>query len=436
MAAAKQVVRLAAGLALCAGSAAHAAPRPDFDRGADAGAVLEQLRAVEPPSVGGTESASGGGDVWITIGKSDLVGPAGAGTALGAPAASSKRAALYKVPADRLAELSHLMHEKFGRCGGFFAYETREEAEADLFAPPASKGGPYTLDQEAVVRPAAAAVKEGELRSTIETLAAFETRYYQSDTGVQASAWIQERWRALSATLPRASVAAVPHGWKQSSVVLTIPGSEKPDEIVVLGGHLDSISGWGFLRGRSPGADDNASGIAVLTEAIRVLAQAGFAPKRTVQFMGYSAEEVGLRGSKEIASRYAQQGKKVVGVIQFDMTNFKGSGDGIWLLEDNVDPELTAFLGKLVDAYAGVPWATTRCGYGCSDHASWTRSGFPASAAFESTFDGMNHSIHSERDTLANAGGNAAHSVPFARLAAAFAAELAKSAGTPSAHGR
>jgi leucyl aminopeptidase len=242
---------------------------------------------------------------------------------------------------------------------------------------------------------------------------------------------VGSRWAQLAKNMPGAEMKLVAHSaWKQPSVILTVPGSEKPEEIVVLGGHLDSISGWsGGAGARAPGADDNASGIAVLTEAIRILGEAGFRPKRTLQFMGYAAEEVGLRGSLDIAKQYRNSGAKVVGVIQFDMTNFAGNGEPIFLLTDNVDPALTAHLKKLVEAYTGVPAAETSCGYGCSDHASWTRSGYPASAAFESSFDGMNHNIHSDRDTLANSGGNASHSVAFAKLAVAFAVETAKPAG-------
>ena len=53
--------------------------------------------------------------------------------------------------------------------------------------------------------------------------------------------------------------------------------------------------------------------------------------------------------------------------------------------------------------------------------------------AFESSFDGMNHDIHTERDTLETSGGDASHSVPFARLAVAFAVELAKASSTAAA---
>ncbi len=364
-------------------------------------------------------------DVWVTVDMADLAAP---GFPLsGEPVAEAGGAAVYRAKPDMLPVLAQWTHDNFRRCGGFFAHETKASALAALRPTAAAPGGPYTLDQQAVVAPMAAAVREENIRATISALSAFHNRYYQSDTGVEAARWIKNRWAALAAGIPGATAELVAHSWKQPSVILTIPGAEKPEEIVVLGGHLDSIAGWGGSSGaRAPGADDNASGIATITEALRVLAESGTRPKRTIQFMGYAAEEVGLRGSQDIASKYAAAGKRVVGVIQFDMSNFAGSGGKIFLLSDNVDPALSAFTGRLIDAYAGVPRAETRCGYGCSDHASWTKKGFPSAMAFEAAFDDSNQAIHTERDTLATSGGTAAHSVPFAKLAAAFAVELAK----------
>ncbi|UPT75176.1 MAG: M28 family metallopeptidase [Elusimicrobiota bacterium] len=370
-------------------------------------------------------------DVWVTVDKADLAAP---GFPLsGDPVAESGGAAVYRAKPDMLPVLAQWTHERFNRCGGFFTHETKASALSALRPTAAAPGGPYTLDQQAVVTPMIAAVREEKIRATIVALSAYQNRYYQSDTGVEAARWIRDRWAALASGIPGASAALETHSWKQPSVILTIPGTDKPDEIVVLGGHLDSIAGWGSgSTARAPGADDNASGIATITEALRVLAESGVRPRRTIQFIGYAAEEVGLRGSQDIAGKYASAGKKVVGVIQFDMSNFAGSGKKIYLLTDHVDPVLSAFVAKLVDAYAGVPRAETRCGYGCSDHASWTKKGFPSAMAFEASFDASNKDIHTERDTLATSGGDASHSVPFAKLAAAFAVELAKAAPNPS----
>ncbi len=426
-------------MALLGGTAAGASAETrddsaNFDQGVKAAAALSHARAgaasVEEPKAARQADA-----LWISLAAEDMPKIEQSKLPLGPAVMTGDRASVFRIEEKNLPALSAFMHEEFGRCGGFFAHDSAEEAQADLGPSPAAMAGPFTVDQQAFVAPAVSKVRESELRATIEKLTTFHNRYYSADSGVAAAKWIQGRWQELASPIPGATTRLVQHsGWKQNSVVLTIPGSEKPEEIVVLGGHLDSINGmWGGEGNRAPGADDNASGIAVLTESIRVLAASGFRPRRTVEFMGYAAEEVGLRGSKEIAASYAKQGKKVSAVIQFDMTNFKGSNEAIFLLTDNVDPTVTAFLGKLIDAYGQVSWSTTKCGYGCSDHASWTRSGYPASAAFESSFDGMNHDIHTDRDTLSKSGGTAEHSVPFAKLAASFAAEVAKVAAPAAA---
>lgn len=411
---------------LLCGAALNA--EPDFDRRASPASALEAARAASAPEPA-AGAPLGGDEVWITVGGHDIRHPEWASLGLGQPELVTADAALYRVPASALPRLADFMHERFGRCGGFFAYENRQRAESDLFAPrAAAPSGPYTIDQGARVVPLLSRIDEGRIRETIEALESRQTRYFQSDAGVAAARWLRDRWEALAAGAPGASARLVAHAnWKQPSVVLTIPGAERPDELVVIGGHLDSIAGRSSEK-RAPGADDNASGIAVVTELARLLGESGFRPRRTIELMGYAAEEVGLRGSREIAQRYAKEGRKVVAVLQFDMTNFKGSGDGIYVLTDFVDPALTDFVDRLVDAYLGVPRTAIRCGYGCSDHASWSRGGFPAAAVFESEVEAMNPNIHTERDTLANSGGTARHSVVFAKLAAAFAVEAAKAA--------
>ncbi|MEK7388183.1 MAG: M20/M25/M40 family metallo-hydrolase [Elusimicrobiota bacterium] len=386
----------------------------------------KHLRAVAAAMLLTAQSAAAQETVWVSLDRADAAAMKTAGILKENPLTTHGMEVLYEVSARRLPVLSDFMHETFKRCAGFFAYRTRAEAEADLVAKAVTAAGPYTVDSQSVVSPLSALVQEGSIRATIEELSAFHTRYHSSDTGLDAARWLEGRWKFLSRNRPGASVRLFAHdGWKQPSVVLTIPGSRKPDEIVVLGGHLDSIVRGGPPE-RSPGADDNASGIAVLTEAVRVLGESDVRFERTVQFIGYSAEEVGLRGSQDVAAQAAREGKKIIGVIQFDMTNYRGSGERIFLLTDFVDRDLTAFLGRLIDAYAGVPWSTAACGYACSDHAAWTRKGFPAAAAFESSINEMNPALHTARDTLATTGGTAEHSVPFAKLAIAFAVEAAK----------
>ncbi len=338
--------------------------------------------------------------------------------------ATSGDAAVLAIDPSELDALSAALHEQFHRCGGFMLHDSLADARTAL-EPAAMRPGPdYSIDRGDQVRAALPALERERIRATIAELSAMKTRYYQSPTGAAASEWLAARWRSFS---PREDVTIelVDHGYAQKSVVLTIPGTTRASEVVVLGGHLDSIN----LRGRSataPGADDDASGIATLTEIARVLLANDYRPARTVKIMGYAAEEVGLRGSLRIARDFQRRGVNVVGALQLDMTNYQGSDKDIWLIRDHTSAPQNAFVARLIDTYVGATWDWDECGYACSDHASWDRVGVPASMPFESRKQDMNGKIHTRADTLETSDANAAHALKFARLGLAYALELAK----------
>jgi bacterial leucyl aminopeptidase len=158
---------------------------------------------------------------------------------------------------------------------------------------------------------------------------------------------------------------------------------------------------------------------------MRVLLASGWKPRRTIQFMGYAAEEEGLRGSAAIAQRYAKEGRNVVGVMQLDMTNYPGPSADIVLMTDYSSNPQNRFIARLAGAYL----PTLRvgqdvCGYACSDHASWTANGYAASIPAEALYDEGSPYLHTTKDTLARSNNNAEHAVKFARLALAYAVEL------------
>ncbi|MEN1958607.1 M20/M25/M40 family metallo-hydrolase [Luteimonas changyuni] len=338
----------------------------------------------------------------------------------------------------QVADLSRHVHEVERRCGGFFAFATRAEAEAFVASDTALRGlratlPDYTIDQQRMVEGWLPQVSEPAIRATIQHLSTvWPNRYYASAHGHAAPLWIRDQWLALAAG--RSDVSAelftgCNNCAGQPSVILTIQGTDLADEIVVLGGHLDSISYVGSGNGMdAPGADDDASGIATLTEVLRIAMAEGYRPRRTVMFMGYSAEEVGLRGSRAIAQRFATEGRNVVGVLQMDMTNYRapGSTSDIRVMTDNSHPQLVQFLKDLFDVYLA-PLGHTRsdssCGYACSDHASWMQAGFPAAMYDEGPFFPL---LHTPDDTLENLGGDAVHATIIARLGLAFMGELGK----------
>lgn len=325
-----------------------------------------------------------------------------------------------------LEPLSEAMHLQHDRCGGFIVHDSLAEALAAI-APPAPRKPPeYTLDRGDVVGAVLPAIRDDEILATIRALSSRKNRYYRSESGAAVSVWLRDRWRGFT-DRSDVTVELFDQGYPQKSVIMTIRGTTKPDEVVVIGGHLDSIAPGGNASD-APGADDDASGIATLDHIARTLLDAGFRPERTVRFIAYAAEEVGLRGSQAIVRDYKRRGVNVVGVLQLDMTNYQGSDRDIWLIDDFTSPAQNRFLVALIERYTTATWGVDRCGYACSDHASWHRAGVPASMPHETRSRDRNRHIHTARDTLEVSRNNAAHAAKFARLGAAYAIELAKGA--------
>ena len=348
--------------------------------------------------------------------------------------------------ADHLGDIGRYVHVKERRCGGFFAFPSRAQAEAFVRADRSRQAmtksmlAGYTLDNRTTVERWLPQVQEQRIYDTINHLSSYRNRYYASPFGKTSAEWIRSHWQSLAAGRSDVTTelfTACANCSTQPSVILTITGWDLPNEVVVLGGHLDSInaSNRNDLNQLAPGADDDASGIATLTETLRIALSEGWRPRRTVKFMGYAAEEVGLRGSNAIAQSFRSSGVNVVGVLQLDMTNYKsGAGPDMKLITDYSNADLKNFSVTLFDTYLapmGLTRGSVACGYACSDHASWTNAGYPAAMMFEA--GGPNGSfpyIHTTSDTLATMGESAQNSVKFAQFALAYLAETAKTAQT------
>ncbi|KAJ9076359.1 hypothetical protein DSO57_1027069 [Entomophthora muscae] len=108
-------------------------------------------------------------------------------------------------------------------------------------------------------------------------------------------------------------------------------------------------------------------------------------------------------------------------MAQFDMTGHLSDKRQIAFVNDNVNPELTAFLRKAVDKYLSVNHTEYTCNYECSDHAAWTEYGYPAAFPFE---DKINPNIHKVNDTIDFV--NFENVKEFAKLAIAYLVEIAE----------
>ncbi|MAY53441.1 MAG: leucyl aminopeptidase [Flavobacteriaceae bacterium] len=330
-------------------------------------------------------------------------------------------------------EAAHKLHDRILVHGPGYIFKASEaEAMKALVEKPTVRTRmPLTITEDATVAQVLEVINTQNIEDHILELEDYGTRFHTTATGTQAAEDLKTKWEAMAALYNRSDVSVRLFNHSSTnmpSVIMTIEGSELPDEYVIVGGHLDSTSSQG--NNDAPGADDDASGIATITEATRSLFEIGFVPKRTIEVMAYAAEEVGLVGSAEIADEYSDTNVNVVAVTQFDMTNFNGSANDIYFITDFTDSTLNSYLMDLLDHYNAsgdhaITYSTSLCNYGCSDHASWTNEGFMASFPFEASFAQRNGNIHTPNDTY-SVSGTADHATKFTKLCAEFLIETAK----------
>ncbi len=110
------------------------------------------------------------------------------------------------------------------------------------------------------------------------------------------------------------------------NVIAEIPGRELPDEIVLLGAHLDS---WDL----GTGALDDGAGVAIVTAAARLIIESGLQPRRTIRVVLFGAEETGVQGGKFYAKQHAYELPNHIAVVEADL----GTNE-IWRFDSNVAP--------------------------------------------------------------------------------------------------
>ncbi|KAJ8590145.1 Zn-dependent exopeptidase [Rhizopogon salebrosus TDB-379] len=273
-------------------------------------------------------------------------------------------------------------------------------------------------------------------KANLQKFSSYRTRYYRSETGRDSQLWLLSKINEITTEVASPSLKSMisvnefHHSWGQHSIIVRINGSDPVDDrVVILGAHQDSMNMWPFLP--APGADDDGSGSVTILESYRALLASDFHPVRPVEFHWYSAEEGGLLGSQAVAQHYEARGLKVYAMSQYDMTAWvkRGMPEEVGVIVDFVDPTLTAFNKALIDEYLDIPFVETKCGYACSDHASWSKAGYPSIFTIEAAFENANNNnIHSANDRI-NISDEFSflHMLEFSKLAVAFAIELGSS---------
>ncbi len=178
------------------------------------------------------------------------------------------------------------------------------------------------------------------------------------------------------------------------NVVAEIPGTEKPEEVVIVSGHLDSWDGPG-----SQGALDNGTGIMCALEAARILAKVGAKPKRTIRFIGWTGEEQGLLGSRSYVAKHMSEMDKISAVLVDDGgTNYEG---GVSCIE-SMAPMLREAIEPTQKAFPDMPMqirvTPTFRQPGGSDHMSFNSAGVPGFFWDETGRSDYNYVHHTQHD--------------------------------------
>lgn len=193
-----------------------------------------------------------------------------------------------------------------------------------------------------------------------------------------------------------------PEGTTAYNTVAEIVGTEKPDEVVMLGGHLDS---WHSATG----ATDNGTGCALMMEAARILQALGVKPKRTIRVALWSGEEQGLLGSQAYVAKHfgtAEAPKpawaKFNGYVNHDSGTGRIRGFSVF-----GPPEAASVLRQIVGPYSfmGIEGAiaTSSRSTGGTDHTSFNAAGLPGIGAGQDPIEYGTHTWHTNLDTYERA---------------------------------
>ena len=190
------------------------------------------------------------------------------------------------------------------------------------------------------------------------------------------------------------------------NVLAVIPGNGRADETVMLGAHYDHIGtdedGHGHCRTDDGdaicnGADDNASGTAVVVEVARVLASNGYKPERTLVFALFAGEELGLHGSTALATTPPEGFPgKVVAMVNIDMVGRLGER-GLLVGGVGSSPGWMKLFDEI--GTLGIPTLYDRSVTRRSDHASFYRNDIPVVFFFTGTH-GDYHAPGDEADAI------------------------------------
>jgi len=161
-------------------------------------------------------------------------------------------------------------------------------------------------------------VSGARILDSIANLQSYQTRYASTSNCEASGTYIYDYFRQYSLQTDADYFTFSASNYTTSNIIATLSGQVSPDRVVIVCAHYDSYSNQ--AKTAAPGADDNASGTAAVMEIARILA--GYRFDFTIKFIGFSAEEWGLYGSKRYAQAARQRGEDILGVVNMDMIGY------------------------------------------------------------------------------------------------------------------
>ena len=264
---------------------------------------------------------------------------------------------------------------------------------------------PVITEEDPQIRAMMDSVSLDSIRANIEHLCSFHTRRYDSRYIYDVQDWLVARYHQMkdidTVMLHDFPVPNFEEG-TADNILAVQWGTKTPEEYVICGAHYDSWNADGYDPDtiRSPGADDNASGVAGILETARILSRYTF--DRTIIYANWCAEEVGLVGSAAYAADCAAQRMDIVAYFNLDMTGYLAEGSDIHvnLMYTTQD----SLLGNYVKRFSRTYFPEMRIwqdwlAWGDSDYSSFNRNGYAAIHPFEDTH-ASSPFIHTRQDVL------------------------------------
>lgn len=254
-------------------------------------------------------------------------------------------------------------------------------------------------------------ISADNLEIYVNWLEDMETRFCLADNRREVAVAIMNRMKDFGYANARLDSFYLERTWRENyyalweyNVVATLEGTGSTGEMSVIGAHYDNILREGDPFYITPGANDNASGVAAMLEIARVLKREKYVPSSNIEFVAFGAEELGLHGSSYYASTLAATGKVVKVMLNNDMIAYEPSDTrSDWLVNIINYPAssgLTILAEELCQEYTDLGFYTDNTHQNQSDSYSFAEAGFPALFFAGSSEDPFYHTTNDLAVTL------------------------------------